>query len=1116
MQSRRAIFFGILSAMLLTAPFTNAQEKRELVLKHSNELEVVLENGRYITHVIGDVIFETETGTIRCDSATWDRGRAARLSGNVRFDDRDFRINADSLYYDLRNQHATALGDKVELWSFTDSIYAVGTHAFFDRQNNYLKMYNRPLLYLQYPDSANMIEVLADTIEYRSEVHQANAFGNVKITSKDLTATSGRAYFDTEQDSLELTIEPVAIRRHSKVSGELLVVKFADGAIKSIDVTNSASAEFNEPVNTDTTYIDQSILKGREIHFNFTQGELSSIICFNQAYSWYYPSSRGDTMYQENTISGDTIKFLTVEERLTEVQVIGGAIGQYLSAPVSAKEPGSGVPIDTVDYQGQFINYNLNDSQMTLRQSADIKSGTVSLTAHQVLFDTHIRIIEAYSAQGAIDSGLAHESPFEIQPNSFPVILADKDDKILGDYLVYSIDTKKGRIFQSKTSYNEGYYYGEKLYREKPHIFYINDGRYTSCDADEPHFHFHSKNLKLMENDKLIARPVVFYLGRIPLFALPYYIFPLQRGRHSGMLPFNFGNFTQGDRYIKNVGYYWAASQFWDWQNSLDYIERQRTITFNSRINFAKRYVLNGFVAGSYTRATSYDRTAAAENKSTRWISSAAYNHTFSPSFTVRGFADFRSDATYFDDYSINREDRLNRDAKSKVSFNKKFGNGISTSGEVSHTENYDLGNRSDILPSLSVSFPTIWPLGSSSTNKEGETVQKWYQGFTFRYGPSFVNSSSRITIDSTGQRSRKKFWRIEHNPGIGLPTMSLFKYFKLTPAFNYSETWIKVIETDQSIAASIDPKSYRTYSYNGSVSARTDFYGTFYPNVFGITGLRHTITPQISYSYSPDINKHPEVRSYVGSGAGSTKSQSIGVNLNHLLQAKHKKGETEKAIDLISINSRFSYNFEEEIRPYSDLRTSFQSSAIPRITFNGSLIHSLYKPGTDEVDFWSPTLESFSFDARFSFSGKSFIFDDPADRRIQQGAESPEDLIKSNGGLPTYTSTSRGWLFSAWYGYSESGNGPLFRKFSFFRANLSFNLTPTTSLSYSHDYDIDDSKTIHNSVRIVRQLHCWSGSIYWVPIGSNRGFGFQLFVNAIPEIKIDNNHDSYLQAFQR
>ena len=84
----------------------------------------------------------------------------------------------------------------------------------------------------------------------------------------------------------------------------------------------------------------------------------------------------------------------------------------------------------------------------------------------------------------------------------------------------------------------------------------------TICDADEPHFHFKSDNLKLIEGKKLIARPVVLHIGRLPILAVPYYVFPLQKGRHSGILPFTLGNIERGERYIRNVGYYWAASEY--------------------------------------------------------------------------------------------------------------------------------------------------------------------------------------------------------------------------------------------------------------------------------------------------------------------------------------------------------------------------------------------------------------------------------------------------------------------------------------------------------------------------------------------------------------------------
>ena len=1104
-----------------------AQKSGEIFLKHSNELEVVLENGRYITYVIGDVLFETETGTIRCDSAIWDKGKTIRLRGNIFYEDDKFSIRADSLLYNLKDKTADAFGQRVELWSFEDSLLAVGTQAMLDRENDSMYMENRPTLYFNYPDTASIIEVTADRIDFSSSSKKAVAVGNVEILSDDFRATAGSAVFDTDNDSLELKEQAVAFKNNSRLSGKLIAVTFIDNEISRISVIDSANAEFREPLKSDTTLSDNSILKGREIHLYFTDGQMSNAICFDQAFSWYYPAITNDSLFQENSISGDTIRFITENGELSQVQVTGGAIGRYISGPPEARETNEAGQIDTVDYKGNYIEYNLHDSLITLYGAADVKSGAVALTAFQILFNTGDRLIEAYSAQTAKDSGLSYKSKFRYQPNPVPVILADGDQDVFGDYLVYSTDTEKGRIYQSKTSYDEGVYYGKKLYREQTNIFYIDDGKYTTCSADEPHFHFRSSNLKLIEDDKLIARPVVFYLGRLPIFALPFYVLPLKKGRHSGMLAFDFGSFQQGDRYVRNIGYYWAASEYWDWQGSFDYIERQRTFTLNSRFNFRNRYVFDGYVSGSYTKVTSFEASTATEKERTRWITSGAYSHTFSPSFSIRGNADFRSDATYFDDYSLNRAEILNRSAKSQMSFSKKFGSGTSISGSVSHIENLDLGSRTNNLPILSVSLPTVWPFGSGSKDESGKIKQHWYNNFTFRYSPSLLNFSSRnpdtviqisgLDTTITITRSRKKYAKISHNPSIGLPTLKPFKYLILTPSFGYSETWFKINKTDQSDTANdgkpIEPTTYRTYSYSASISARTDLYGTFYPNILGLTGLRHTITPSVSYGYKPDINRHPEVRSYVGSGAGSVKSQSISVSVRQLFQAKYGRGDVQKNIDLISFNSGFSYNFEAATRPYSNLSTSFQSSAIPKINFNGSMVHSLYKPGTDEVDFWSPRLESFRIDARFTLSGKTFIFDERSEQNFKTGVTSP-------GQLESFTaprqSGSRGWQFSAAYGYSQSDRDATFRKFSFFRFNLNFNLTPTTRVRYTHDYDIDDSKTIYNSVNIVKQIHCWTGSLYWVPIGSNKGFGFKLFVTAIPDIKIDNNHSSYLNSLQR
>ncbi|MFQ5452874.1 MAG: putative LPS assembly protein LptD, partial [Candidatus Zixiibacteriota bacterium] len=353
---------------------------------------------------------------------------------------------------------------------------------------------------------------------------------------------------------------------------------------------------------------------------------------------------------------------------------------------------------------------------------------------------------------------------------------------------------------------------------------------------------------------------------------------------------------------------------------------------------------------------------------------------------------------------------------------------------------------------------------------------------------------------------------KISHNPAINLPSLRFGNYLNVIPRFSYAETWFKIHQTDQSDAAGINPSTtYRTYSYRWSVSANSKIYGTIYPNFYGLLGLRHVITPTVGYSSSPDINLHSEVRSFAGGGAGSSKSSLLTFSLNQLFQAKVRKGAIERNLQLLSLTSNFSYNLENEERPFSNLQTSFQSSALPIITsVSGRMQHSFYQPNTDDLNFWSPFLLSFNINANINLAGQNFFFDDAKEilRRV-------DSLSQIDRTAPT-SGVRKGWSLSATYSYSETGRGSNWSKSSFINFLLRFNLTPTTTISYSQRYSIDRKLTIRNSVNIVKKIHCWTGSIFWVPVGSNRGFGFKLFVTALPEIKIDNNHDSFTQSFQR
>ena len=1118
--------FGIVIAALVL--FTALASGKGLKLDHSDEFEIVMANEGYITYVNGDVVFSTETGKIFCDSARWVKGQNIRLNGHVIIDDAEYKITGDSVFYNMERSEVLALGQKVEIWSYADSLYATGRHAFYNENDSIFIMEQRPILFLNYPDTARMIQVIGDLIEYNMQSKGAEANGSVQIISDEFSSESGCALMNTKGDKLELFQKPAVLKDESTISGELISMYFLNDDIDYIDVVDSARGEFKEPIFGDTTYYDESLITGKRLKIFFDHGLMDNILCYGQAYSWYYPSSRGKAESHENTVSGDSIRLIVDNESVYKVDVSGSSIGQYISSTNKVDDSGKVIlVIDTIDYSSQDIEYNLRDSLIVLNKFAKVKSGVVQLESHEVLFNTKTNMIEAFSADVTTDTVV---NPYllsnEVQPNIIPVILRDGEEEIYGDYLIYSIDTEKGRIIQSKTDFNQGYYYGKKLFREQKDVFYVENGRYTTCSDPEPHFHFKSSNMKMIENDKLIARPVVFYIEKIPLLALPYYVFPLKKGRHSGFLPFTFGQFERGDRYVKNVGYYWAASEYWDWQGSIDYYETNRTINFRNKFSFNKRYVMDGYIQGNYTRQTNYIASSATESKRTRWTLNGAYNHTITPSFSIRSFVDIVSDNTYYNDYSQNFDDILNQSTKSQVSFSKQFSKSVSLSGRVTHTEDLDAQSRTDDLPSLGLSLPTIYPFGSGGKNSDGRYEQKWWQKFSVRYNPSFINYSTRstldnitydtlttpdttiITSDTSSYRSYRHYSKITHNPSINLPQINFGNYLSLIPSISYRETWYKIYETDQSQAADIEATTYRAYSYSAGMTARTKLYGTIYPNIFGLIGLRHVLEPTLGYSYSPDINKHPEVRSFAGGGPGSSKSRILTFRLNNLIQAKVRQGENEKALDIFSINTGFSYNYENKERPYSDLSTSFQIYKIPLISsLSGSMVHSLYKPDSDELDFWSPYMKSFNVRASLRLAGKTTLFDETGE--VQIGVDSAKALT------PTEVNRPAGWSVTLDYNFSESGIGSAYTKSSYIDLRLNFNLTPTTAISYSQNYSVHKGLTTRSSVNIIKKIHCWTGRIYWVPVGTNRGFGFQLNVTDIPAIKLDNNYGGFTNSIQ-
>ena len=157
-----------------------------------------------------------------------------------------------------------------------------------------------------------------------------------------------------------------------------------------------------------------------------------------------------------------------------------------------------------------------------------------------------------------------------------PTILERGRDPMVGDSLIYNLKSRKGRIKQGRSKADDGYYAGNEIRNNDQKIYYIENSSYTTCDLETPHFHFESTNMKIINQDKVIARPIVLYISRIPIFGLPFGIFPHKSGgRHSGWIMPGYGENSLRGQYINNLGYFWAPSDFWGTKFTMSFGDRQ-------------------------------------------------------------------------------------------------------------------------------------------------------------------------------------------------------------------------------------------------------------------------------------------------------------------------------------------------------------------------------------------------------------------------------------------------------------------------------------------------------------------------------------------------------------
>ena len=77
---------------------------------------------------------------------------------------------------------------------------------------------------------------------------------------------------------------------------------------------------------------------------------------------------------------------------------------------------------------------------------------------------------------------------------------------------------------------------------------------------------------------------------------------------------------------------------------------------------------------------------------------------------------------------------------------------------------------------------------------------------------------------------------------------------------------------------------------------------------------------------------------------------------------------------------------------------------------------------------------------------------------------------------------------------------------------SLNFNLTPKWKFSVTGSYDLKQKEFAAPQIRISRDLHCWTMNFTWNPIGSFRGYNFEIRVKApqLQDLKVTKRDQFY------
>lgn len=697
----------------------------------------------------------------------------------------------------------------------------------------------------------------------------------------------------------------------------------------------------------------------------------------------------------------------------------------------------------------------------------------------------------------------------------------------------YNFETEKGYIEELKTHQDEMYLHMGTAKRQQNEEVDFIDGKFTTCDLDDPHYYFRLSKAVMVPNKRIATGPMNLWVKGVPTpIGLPFSVIPTRDQETSGFIfpmiapisPYGFG--------FQDLGYYFPIKKSDKIQTTLyASLYSQGTFEIKNQTDYKKKYKYNGTVNLAYS---SFRRPFPADTFREQKIV-VQWNHrqevNANPYWNFNAKVNFQSDNSGKTNLDPLNNQYYQNNFNSDINLIRKFPGKPVTMGLKLGLKQNSASRKIDVdLPTFNVNVNRFFPLKGLRKSNVGK--EKFYEKIGVTYSLEARNRSlfaDSLLSDQRFDLISKQFQNgIRHKVGLSYPLQLFKKTVTLNTTANYNlrMNFQSVEKRYNPGTGTIVNDTLRELGMSHDASFQTELSTNLYAYYRfagkGEAKMRHVLTPRVSFRFQPDMSSYvtqtlgpnnediyysPYENSLYRESVGRQVGQ-ISYSLNNTFELKHKKSKRDttgeefsktRIIDALSISG--NYDIFKDSMQFSDINFRLRFTPLKGLSIVSSAVLSPYAWNDDGIAFnrfaskngqgigrvtQANISTTYTFTAKESrdkirknqdLMGKQWGAD------FQYYAMNPQEIIDFD--IPWKINITH--TFYVNLDHTNPDKRYKTNQNIMLSGDVSF--TKRWKLGLNSSYDLRTMELTQTRFSLSRNMHCWQLSFFWTPVGGQKSF---------------------------